>query len=75
MLTARHRLEQDLLVATNTYETVKLSAELVGLVTATRHLLDKLLNLQVPALRTFENLEMKREFEKLTLQLREGRDR
>ena len=33
-------------------------------------LLDGLLNRQVPALRTFQNLEMKREFEKLTAQLR-----
>ena len=36
---------------------------------ASQHLLDNLRGLEVPVLRTFENLEMKREFERLTLRL------
>ncbi len=67
--TARQRLGQDIAVAANTYETVKVSGELVGLMQASQRLLDSLRNLEVPALRTFENLEMKREFERLTLRL------
>ena len=67
---ARAELERDIAAARNTYETVRVSGELVGLFKSGRHLLDGLLNRQVPALRTFQNLEMKREFEKLTAQLR-----
>ena len=59
-------------VARNTYETVKLSGELVSLMRDSQQLLNALFNRQVPALRTFENLEMKREFEKLTAQLRDA---
>jgi len=67
---AREDLERDVAVAWNTYETVRVSGELVGLVRASRRLLDGLLNRQVPPLRPFRNLEMKREFEILTAQLR-----
>jgi len=67
---ARVELERDIAAAWNTYETVRVSGELVGLVKSSRKLLDGLLNRQVPALRPFQNLELKREFEKLTAQLR-----
>jgi len=67
---ARLELERDIAAAWNTYETVRVSGELVGLVRSSRKLLDGLLDRQVPALRPFQNLEMKREFEKLTAQLR-----
>jgi len=67
---ARVELETDIAAAWNTYETVRVSGELVGLVKASRKLLDGLLNRQVPTLRPFKNLEMQREFEKLTAQLR-----
>lgn len=63
-------LETDIAAAWNTYETVRVSGELVGLVKSSRRLLDGLLDRQVPALRPFRNLEMQREFEKLTAQLR-----
>jgi hypothetical protein len=39
---------------------------------SSQNLFDTLKNLQVPELRAFENLEMKKEFEKLTLQLKVG---
>lgn len=67
---AREELEQDIRTAWNTYETVRVSGELVALVQSSQQLLDGLLERQVPPLRPFENLEMKREFEKLTDQLR-----
>lgn len=67
---ARDALARDIAVADNTYETVKVSGELVALIRTTRQLLDTLLVRQVPPLRTFENLEMKREFERLTARLR-----
>ncbi len=57
------------MVATNTYETVKVSGELVDLMQSSQRLLDNLRSLEVPPLRTFENLEMKREFDRLTLRL------
>lgn len=67
---AREALQQDIRTAWNTYETVRVSGELVALVQSSQQLLDGLLERQVPPLRPFENLEMKREFEKLTDQLR-----
>jgi len=67
---ARVALEKDIAAAWNTYETVRVSGELVGLVQASRSLLDGLLERQVPTLRPFENLQMRQEFEKLTDRLR-----
>ena len=67
---SRERLQRDLAVAQNTYETVKVSGDLVALMKDSRRLLDTLFSLQVPQLRAFENLEMKREFERLTATLR-----
>jgi hypothetical protein len=69
---ARRELEQDIAAAWNTYETVRVSGELLVLVRSSRKLLDGLLDRQVPSLRPFRNLEMQREFEKLTAQLRRG---
>jgi hypothetical protein len=70
---ARAELDRDIAAAWNTYETVRVSGELVGLVRSSQRLLEALMNRQVPALRPFENLELRREFEKLTEQLRRGR--
>lgn len=69
---ARRALDRDIAAAWNTYETARVSGELVGLVRSSRRLLDGLRDRQVPALRPFRNLEMKRELEKLTVQLRRG---
>lgn len=68
---AQRRLEQDLAIAVNTYETVKVSGELVALMRAGQRSLDTLGRLRVPVLRGFQNLEMKREFERLTERLRD----
>ncbi|MTW19863.1 hypothetical protein [Allochromatium palmeri] len=67
---ARQELEQDIAAAWNTYETVRVSGELVSLVRSSQLLLEGLLNRQAPALRPFESLEMQREIQKLTQQLR-----
>jgi hypothetical protein len=45
----------------------------VGLVRSSQRLLEGLMSRQVPALRPFENLELRREMEKLTEQLRAAR--
>ncbi|MGB5734586.1 MAG: hypothetical protein WBM40_09100 [Thiohalocapsa sp.] len=71
---ARVALEEDIATAWNTYETVRVSGELVDLVKSSQQLLDGLLDRQVPALRPFQNLEMQREFAKLTEQLRAAND-
>lgn len=67
---AREELEKDIAAAWNTYETVRVSGELVGLVRSSQLLLEGLMNRQAPALRPFESLEMQREIQKLTQQLR-----
>jgi hypothetical protein len=67
---ARQTLQQDIRLAWNTYETVQVAGELIDLVQSSQRLLDGLLNRQVPVLRPFANVAMKREFEKLTGQLR-----
>ncbi|ADC61379.1 hypothetical protein [Allochromatium vinosum] len=67
---AREELEKDIAAAWNTYETVRVSGELVGLVRSSQLLLEGLMNRQAPALRPFESLEMQREIQKLTRQLR-----
>lgn len=67
---AQQTLSADIDTAWNTYQTVQVSGELVDLVHSSRDLLDNLLDRQVPPLRPFENLEMQRELQKLTRQLR-----
>lgn len=67
---ARERLAYDIAVATNTYETVKVSGELVGMMASARRLVETLRRVQVQPPRAFENLAMRREVERLTLRLR-----
>jgi len=68
---SQQELQRDLAVARNTYETVKVSGELVQLMQSGQHLLDQLFSRQVPTLFSFQNLELKREFEKLTSRLQQ----
>jgi hypothetical protein len=70
---AREELDKDIAAAWNTYETVRVSGELVGLVRESRELLKGLTSRQVPPLRPFQSLEMRRELEKLTEELRGAR--
>lgn len=69
---SRQRLARDIAVARNTYETVKVSGELVQMVHAGQNLLESLFARDVPAMFSFQNLELKREFEKLSVRLREA---
>ncbi len=65
------QLLTDLAVARNTYQTVSLSGELVQLIHAGQQLLAALAGRHMPPLVTFQNLELQREFEKLTRRLRQ----
>ena len=67
---ASSALDEDIETAWNTYQTVRVSGELVDLVQSSQSLLDGLLEREVPPLRPFQNLEMQRELEKLTQELR-----
>lgn len=67
---AYEALDADIDTAWNTYQTVQVSGELVDLVQSSRNLLDTLLDREMPSLRPFENLEMQRELQKLTRELR-----
>lgn len=67
---SRRQLMHDLAVARNTYETVRVSGELVQMMRAGQRMLDNLFARQAPTLFSFRNLELKREFEQLTLKLR-----
>lgn len=71
---ARAALAADIDTAWNTYQTVRVSGELVDLVQSSRRVLDTLLEREVPPLRPFQNLEMQRELEQLTRQLRRPAD-
>lgn len=68
---SQRQLQHDLAVARNTYETVRVSGELVQMLQVGQQMLDNLLARQVPTLFSFRNLELKREFEQLTLRLRQ----
>jgi len=68
-------LDKDIAAAWNTYETVRVSGELVGLVRSSQRMLEGLMNRQVPTLRPFQNLQLQREFDKLTDQLRARQSR
>lgn len=73
LATARASLAGDVAVAANTYETVKVSGELVGLLATGSGLLRTLEHISVPPLRAFESAAMRRELERLTLRLRAER--
>jgi hypothetical protein len=66
-----HGLERDREVAKNTYDTVRHSSDLSGLIQSGLKLFDTLIALQVPEIQTFENAGIRREFEELTRRLRE----
>lgn len=70
---ARSALAADIETAWNTYQTVRVSGELVDLVQSSQSLLDGLLEREVPPLRPFQNLQMQRELEKLTQELRRSK--
>ena len=70
LVDAQEKLQENLSVAENTYETGKISGDLLRVMSSGEDLFGLLFELQVPTLRPFENLQVKREFEKLTTKLR-----
>jgi len=63
---ARHRIGLRHEVAVNSWKTVRLSSDLVGMIRSTGKDFDTLLSLDIPDLRPFQSIELQREFERLT---------
>jgi len=69
MVLAMQKSAADLQIADNTYKTVRASGELINLLRSSQKSFDLLLNIQVPDLLIFQNLQMKQEFAILTKKL------
>lgn len=63
-------VKKTLATAMNTYETVKLSSDLAALMETGRQSFNALMRLRLPYLREFRNEAIKREFQRMTEQLR-----
>ena len=66
------RAQKNIATAMNTYETVKLSSDVATLMKTGRRDFETLMRLKVPSLREFSNDAMRREFQRMTSELREG---
>lgn len=66
VIKSRKLITDDYRVAKNTYDTVKISADLIRLMNTNRASFSALMNIQVPEIVPFENLEMQRKFEELS---------
>ena len=60
----------NLATAMNTYNTVKLSSDVAALMSTGRRNFDTLMRLQIPALREFDNDAIRKEFQRMTEDLR-----
>lgn len=69
MVLAMQKSAADYQIADNTYKTVRVSGELINLLRSSQKSFDLLLNIQVPDLLVFQNLQMKQEFAILTKKL------
>lgn len=69
MKETRARIAERHEVAVNTWRTVRLSSELVGMVRAAGQDFDVLMSLDIPDLRPFENRELQEEFGKISREL------
>jgi hypothetical protein len=67
---ALNLIKRDYRVAKNTYDTVKLSADLVRLMKTNQASFHALMNIQIPEIVPFENREMQKKFEELSLLLK-----
>jgi hypothetical protein len=70
ILTAYNELKKDFAIAMIRYKTVKISGDLASMIQNSSNQFSTLINLQLPNLIPFENLQMKSEFEKLTRELK-----
>jgi hypothetical protein len=66
------RAQKNLATAMNTYDTVKLSSDVAALMNTGRRDFETLMKLQVPALREFSNEAIRKEFQRMTSELRGG---
>lgn len=66
---ARNNARKDLRLAINTYATVRISSEVLGLLKESNNLFDALMNLQIPEIVPFENMEMQKKFEELSREI------
>jgi hypothetical protein len=66
-------VERSMATATNTYLTVKLSSDVAALIKSGRQNFDALMKLQVPEMREFANENIRKEFARMTEELRAGR--
>lgn len=64
------KAQKNLATAMNTYDTVKLSSDVAALMKTGRRDFETLMKLQVPELREFGNEAIRREFERMTSELR-----
>ena len=71
---AYDKTNTDLKIAQNTYKTVRISGELVNLLRTSQKSFELLLNIQVPDLLIFKNLQMKQEFAILTQKLNDNKN-
>ncbi|MBF0621164.1 MAG: hypothetical protein HQL54_04490 [Magnetococcales bacterium] len=72
VLKARQKIERDRALARNTLKTVMVSAELLSILKSSQDSFNALINLQVPELVPFENVEMRKKFEELTTLMQNG---
>jgi hypothetical protein len=63
---AQKLILNDYKVAKNTYDTVKINADLIQLMKTNRTSFNALMNIQLPEIMPFENLAMQRKFEELS---------
>ena len=68
------KVNDNFLVALNTYETVNVSADLAALMAGNNNLFNEVMSLQTPELIPFENLQIQDAFETLSLQLSDSID-
>ena len=64
--------EANLATAMNTYNTVKLSSDVATLMNTGRRNFETLMQLDIPALREFHNDAIRKEFQRMTVELRTG---
>ncbi len=70
VIKARNLIANDYQVAKNTYDTVKISADLIQLMKTNQASFSALMNIQIPDIVPFENLAMQRKFEELSLMIK-----
>ena len=71
---AQQVIKKDLQLAQNTYDTVELSADFLSVLKTSQASFDVLMNLQVPEIVPFENLQMKNKFQELSETLRKDKN-